>query len=49
MSDAVAHVVLTFAKRNFAVRPLVDPPVVVDSGAGGGGGLHEDDHEPVAS
>ena len=48
MSDAVAHVVLTFAKRNFVNSPLVDPPVVPDAGVGGGGGLHDDDHEDVA-
>lgn len=46
MSDAVAHAVLLFSKRNFAKNPLVDPVVTPDLGAGGGGGLHED-HEPV--
>jgi hypothetical protein len=25
MSDAVAHVVLTYSKRNFVKNPLVDP------------------------
>jgi hypothetical protein len=46
MSDAVAHAVLLFSKRNFVKNPLVDPVVTPALGAGGGGGLHED-HEPV--
>lgn len=46
MSDAVAHSVLYFAKRNFAKEALIDPAVVPDSGTGGGGGLHDDhDHD----
>lgn len=46
MSDAVAHAVLHFAKRNLTKEPLVNPTVVPDSGSGGGGGLHDDhDHE----
>lgn len=48
MSDAVAHAVLLFSKRNFDQNPLVDPAVTQDVGAGGGGGLHDDDHEAVA-
>ena len=46
MSDAVAHAVLLFSKRNFDQNPLVDPVLTPSVGAGGGGGLHED-HEPV--
>ena len=51
MSDALAHAVLHFAKRNFAHRPLVNPaePVRGVNAGGGGGGLHADDHEAVAS
>ncbi|HEX6288679.1 MAG TPA: M28 family metallopeptidase [Herpetosiphonaceae bacterium] len=46
MSDAVAHAVLSFSKRNFDREPLVDPALVPDSGSGGGGGLHDDhDHD----
>jgi Zn-dependent M28 family amino/carboxypeptidase len=48
MSDAVAHTVLTFAKRNFDRSPLVDPPPTTGGGGGGGGGLH-DDHEEEES
>ena len=48
MSDAVAHTVLTFAKRNFDRNPLVDPPPTTGGGGGGGGGLH-DDHEEEES
>jgi Zn-dependent M28 family amino/carboxypeptidase len=50
MSDAVAHVVLTFSKRNFGKYPLIDP-VAATSGsasAGGGGGLHDHADEWVA-
>ncbi|HEY0602335.1 MAG TPA: M28 family metallopeptidase [Herpetosiphonaceae bacterium] len=46
MSDAVAHAVLHFAKRNLTREPLVNPTVVPDAGDGGGGGLHDDDHHP---
>jgi Zn-dependent M28 family amino/carboxypeptidase len=42
MSDAIAHTVLLYAKRNFQQRPLIDPAASADSGTGGGGGLHED-------
>ncbi|HVL64711.1 MAG TPA: M28 family metallopeptidase [Actinomycetota bacterium] len=45
MSDAVAHAVLTFARRDFARSPLVDPPPGPGGGGGGGGGLHEDHEE----
>jgi Zn-dependent M28 family amino/carboxypeptidase len=47
MSDAVAHAVLTFAKRNFAKAPLINPagPVTGTTGTSGGGGLHDHDHE----
>ena len=44
MSDAVAHAVLLFSKRNFDQNPLVDPVVTPSTGTSGGGGLHED-HE----
>lgn len=47
MSDAVAHAVLVFSKRNFEKNPLVDPVVTPSTGTSGGGGLHDDDHEPV--
>jgi Zn-dependent M28 family amino/carboxypeptidase len=46
MSDAVAHAVLHFAKRNLTKDALVNPAVVPDAGSGGGGGLHDDDHHP---
>jgi Zn-dependent M28 family amino/carboxypeptidase len=47
MSDAVAHAVLHFAKRNFDKMPLIDPAVTPGGSTGtGGGGLHDDhDHE----
>ena len=51
MSDAVAHAVLLFSKRNFAQQPLVNPPTSVSgstAAGAGGGGLHADDHEAVA-
>ncbi|HKY53991.1 MAG TPA: M28 family peptidase, partial [Anaerolineales bacterium] len=48
MSDAVAHAVLLFSKRNFDKSPLVDPAVVPSTGSGGGGGLHEHEHESEA-
>ncbi len=49
MSDAVAHAVLHFAKRNFDKLPLIDPAVAPGSRFGnGGGGLHDGhDHEVV--
>ena len=47
MSDAVAHAVLLFSKRNFDQEPLIDPAVTPTTGTSGGGGLHDDDHEPV--
>jgi Zn-dependent M28 family amino/carboxypeptidase len=47
MSDAVAHAVLLFSKRNFDKNPLVDPTfAATSSGAGGGGGLHAE-HDAV--
>ena len=46
MSDAVAHTVLLFAKRNFEKNPLVDPVVTPSTATSGGGGLH--DHGEVA-
>jgi Zn-dependent M28 family amino/carboxypeptidase len=42
MSDAVAHAVLVFAKRNFAKEPLRDPAVTRTTGSGGGGGQRAD-------
>lgn len=48
MSDAVAHAVLTFARRDFTRFPLTDPETTATSGTGGGGGLH-DHHEEEAS
>jgi Zn-dependent M28 family amino/carboxypeptidase len=45
MSDAVAHAVLLFSKRNFDKSPLVDPVVTPSPGVSGGGGLHDHDHE----
>ncbi|HWH01153.1 MAG TPA: M20/M25/M40 family metallo-hydrolase [Pilimelia sp.] len=46
MSDAMAHVLLTLAKRNFDKSPLVDPaPVAGGPATGGGGGLHDHDEE----
>ncbi len=46
MSDAVAHTVLLFSKRNFDKQPLVNPatPATGSTSTGGGGGLH-DDHD----
>jgi Zn-dependent M28 family amino/carboxypeptidase len=47
MSDAMAHVLLSLAKRNFDRLPLVDPaPTAGGPATGGGGGLH--DHEEAA-
>ncbi len=51
MVDAAAHTTLTFAKRNFAKNPLVDPATTSSgvTGTEGGGGLHDhDDHDVVA-
>jgi Zn-dependent M28 family amino/carboxypeptidase len=46
MSDAVAHAVLLFSKRNFDKNPLVDPAPVTTTGTGGsGGGLHDHEEE----
>jgi Zn-dependent M28 family amino/carboxypeptidase len=46
MSDAVAHAVLLFSKRNFNKNPLVDPATVTTTGSSGsGGGLHDHDEE----
>jgi Zn-dependent M28 family amino/carboxypeptidase len=49
MSDAVAHAVLYFSKRNFDKNPLLNPstPVGGSSITSGGGGLHDDHDEPV--
>ena len=47
MSDAVAHSVLLFSKRNFDKSPLIDPVVVADTGTVGSGGLL-DEHEAEA-
>ncbi|HWQ12266.1 MAG TPA: M28 family peptidase [Roseiflexaceae bacterium] len=50
MSDAVAHAVLYFSKRDFAKNPLVNPAAAVGgtTGTTGGGGLHDHDDERVA-
>ncbi|HET7798858.1 MAG TPA: M28 family metallopeptidase [Humibacillus xanthopallidus] len=44
MSDAVAHAVLTYSRRDFVKAPLLDPAKVMAGVAAGGegGGLHED-------
>ncbi|QIK67797.1 M20/M25/M40 family metallo-hydrolase [Nocardioides sp. HDW12B] len=50
MVDAAAHTTLTFAKRNFAKDPLVNPARKSSgvTGTAGGGGLHDhDDHDVV--
>ena len=50
MSDAVAHAVLLYSKRNFDKQPLVNPPTAVSgttAANSSGGGLHADDHEAV--
>ena len=47
MSDAVAHAVLVYSRRDFVTAPLADPALAaagVDAG-GEGGGLHEDHEE----
>jgi len=50
MSDAVAHVVLTFSRRSFDAAPLTDPaPVAPTGGSGGGGGLHPAHEEDAAA
>ena len=46
MSDAVAHAVLLFSKRNFAKYPLVDPVAAASIGSSSSGGLL--DHEAAA-
>jgi len=51
MTDAIAHTVLHFSRRNFAQRPLADPPVAqpgTPGGNGGGGGLHQHHEEDEA-
>ena len=48
MADAAAHATLTFARRDFARNPLVNPTASVGGtpGTAGGGGLHDEhDHE----
>ena len=41
MSDAAAHAVLLYSKRNFDKNPLVDPAAAASVSSGGGGGAHE--------
>jgi Zn-dependent M28 family amino/carboxypeptidase len=50
MSDAVAHAVLTYSRRDFVKSPLVDPVAASAGSASGGegGGLHAE-HEEDAS
>ena len=43
MSDAVAHSVLLFSKRNFDQAPLVDPVVAARAASSNGRSLHTDD------
>lgn len=40
MSDAVAHAVLLFSKRNFERQPLMNPSVIPSPATGSSGGLH---------
>lgn len=47
MSDAAAHAVLLFSKRNFEKNPLVDPAPVPSTGSGGGGGGHHNHENEV--
>ena len=49
MSDAVAHAVLTYSRRDFVKSPLVDPAKAMAGAATGGegGGLHEE-HEDAS-
>lgn len=54
MGDAAAHTLLTFARWDFAKRPLTNPAGPVEPRSGGsaggeGGGLHDHDHEPEVS
>src|SRR5688572_1377328 len=48
MSDAVAHAVLLFSKRDFEKQPLASPLVPVSTGSGTSGGFHDhaDESEP---
>jgi len=48
MSDAVAHAVLLFSKRDFNQNPLASPAVPSGAGTGTSGGLHDraDESEP---
>jgi len=48
MSDAVAHAVLLFSKRDFEKQPLASPVVPVSTGSGTSGGFHDhaDESEP---
>ena len=48
MSDAVAHAVLLFSKRNFETQPLTTPAAVSETGTGSSGGLHEHEEESEA-
>ncbi|WP_404391439.1 M28 family metallopeptidase [Humibacillus xanthopallidus] len=50
MSDAIAHTVLVYSRRDFVKSPLLDPvqPVTASLSGGEGGGLHEE-HELDAS
>ena len=45
MSDAVAHSVLPYSKRNFEKNPLMDPAPFPTTGSGGGGRHHNHEHE----
>lgn len=45
MSDAVAHAVLLFSKRNFDKQPLASPAVPASAGTGTSGSLHDHSDE----
>lgn len=48
MSDAVAHAVLLFSKRDFEKQPLASPAVAPVIGLGSSGGLHDHEAESEA-
>jgi Zn-dependent M28 family amino/carboxypeptidase len=48
LSDAAAHSVFTFARRDFGTDPLKDPPATAERRTSEGGRLHEDAHRPTS-